>query len=394
MESKNQANLSFNIIDILFVLKKWKMLYIVYLTMIIVITIIVAYNLPVSYKATTVMFPPKQADDFNLASQFSFAKLSGSLLSPKDDFENKFSAIFQSLSLKEDVIKTFHLVSVYKFDKGKKYFFEDILKEYDKHVYFNVSDEGMMVISVIDKDAKRSSNMANYVASKLDQMYHKLNTESAKNQRTFLEDRLSIIKNDLDSSENRMKTFQKLNSVINIEEQTKAAIEASSSIETQYLIVQQKLAVVKKIFNFDNPEIKQLELEVNALRNQRDNLYNKKTSNVFIPLVSAPDIGLQYLRLKRDLKIQETLFEFIMQQYEKAKFDEAKQTPNLLVLDSARIPDKRFKPKRAIILIMSFVLNFFLCTVVVFMLEYWKYIKTNRSDLYKKIRNLINIHDK
>jgi uncharacterized protein involved in exopolysaccharide biosynthesis len=382
-------NFSFDIIDILSILKKWKKFYLIYISIAIAATVVAVFNLPVSYLATTVLFPPEQDPSFNLASQLSLSKLSGSLLSPKDDFENNFTAIFQSQALKDDVIKKFDLIKVYKFDKKKKYYLIDLYKKYDKNVFFSITDEGMMVVSVVDRDAIRSSEMANYIALKIDDIYHHLMTENARNQRKFIEDRLSVIRNDLDSAEVRYNRFQKTHSVVDIQEQTKATIEANSLIETQYFVVQQKLNIAKRIYNFDNPEIKSLELEMKMLEKQRNDIFNKKSSNVLIPLVNAPDLGMEFLRLKRNLTIQESIFEFATQQYEKAKYDEAKQTPNILVLDQAKVPDKRFKPKRKNILLISFMLNTLLCCCIIFIIEYWRSIKTSNTVTYQKIVNLI-----
>jgi uncharacterized protein involved in exopolysaccharide biosynthesis len=391
MTQKAINNISFNILDLLYMFKKRILFFLIYMTIAIAASIVVLMLLPKSYRATTVLFPPKQNDALSLASQLSFAKLSGSLLSPKDDFENYLTGIFQSRSLKEDVIKQFDLIKVYKFDKEKIYYFEDVIKEYDKHFGFSVTDEGMMVIDAVDGSPVRAAEMANYISKKIDEIYRKLMSESAKNQRQFIESRLNIIKKDLDSCEKTFNLFQKEYSLVNMEEQTKATIEANAAIEAQIFAAQQKLDIAKKIYNYNSPEIRQLELEIKTVQKQKNNLYKNKTSDILIPLSSAPDLGLKYVRLKRDLLIQENLFEFAMTQYETAKYEEAKQTPNLLVLDPAKVPDKRFKPKRTYLLIISFILNSIVCLLIIFSLEYWLDLKKNRPELYCRITNLFKL---
>jgi capsule polysaccharide export protein KpsE/RkpR len=357
-------------------------------------SVVVLLVMPVSYKATTVLFPPKQDNVLGIPSQLSLSKLSGSLFSQNDELDNKFIAIFNSRSLKEEVIKRFDLIKVYKFDKLKKYFFEDVLKEYSKHIFFNISDEGMMSVDVIDESAKRAAEMADFVAKKLDEMYRTLMTESARNNRQFIEERLQVIKKDLGNCENELNGFQNKYSIVDIESQTKATIEALAVIEAQLIDTKQKLENTKRIFNYNSPEIKQLELEIKTIQQQKYDFSKKKISEVFIPLDTVPDLGLEYVKLKRNLLVQEKIYEFAMQQYEAAKFEEAKQTPNLLVLDSARIPDKKYKPKRMRLLIISLAINSIFWFTFILVIEYWMSLKKNNNELYTRIANLVKLSKK
>jgi uncharacterized protein involved in exopolysaccharide biosynthesis len=388
MNDKSELTLSFNILDLLYILKKWKKVFITYILVVIIASIVILLLLPLSYKATTLLFPPKQDNALNLPSQISFAKLSGSLFSPKDDLENQFIAIFNSRTLKENVIQEFDLIREYKFDKQKKYYFEDVIKEYNKHFFFSVSDEGMMVVEVIDGDSKKAADMADFVAKKMDEIYRKLMTESARNNRQFIEDRLQIVIKDLDSSEKELNKYQNQHSLVDIESQTKVTIEALSMLEAQIISARQKLEISKRIYNYNSPEIKQLELEISTMQQQKSNFAKKNASSVFLPLNTVPDLGLEYLKLKRNLLVQENIYEFAVQQHEAAKFEEAKQTPNLLVLDSARIPDKRYKPKRTRLLILSVVLNSIFCFMVILFIEYWMHLKKSNIVLYTRINNL------
>jgi capsule polysaccharide export protein KpsE/RkpR len=219
-------------------------------------------------------------------------------------------------------------------------------------------------------------------------------TESARNNRQFIEDRLTIIKKDLSNCEIELNVFQKKYSLVDIESQTKATIEALAAVEAQFIDTKQKLQTAKSIYNYNNPEIKQLELEVKTIQQQITDFSKKKISEVFIPLDTAPDLGLEFVKLKRNLLVQEKIYEFAVQQYEAAKLEEAKQTPNLLVLDSARIPDKRFKPKRTYLLIISLALNSAFCFSLILLIEYASYLRKNNYELYAKIVNLFNLAKK
>ena len=72
-------------------------------------------------------------------------------------------------------------------------------------------------------------------------------------------------------------------------------------------------------------------------------------------LVLADDLPTEPLRLaaRRELKLQETLLESMLRQFEIAKLDEAKEGPMLQQVDVAMPPDRKSKPARALIVALS-----------------------------------------
>lgn len=58
-------------------------------------------------------------------------------------------------------------------------------------------------------------------------------------------------------------------------------------------------------------------------------------------MVTVPDLALQYGRLFRELKVQETLYALLTSQYEQAKITEARDTPTVQVLTRLSPPTSR-----------------------------------------------------
>ncbi|GAJ22508.1 unnamed protein product, partial [marine sediment metagenome] len=72
-----------------------------------------------------------------------------------------------------------------------------------------------------------------------------------------------------------------------------------------------------------------------------------------IPFAKLPELSLEYVRLLRDAKVQEAIYELLTQQYEQAKIMEVKDTPTVQILDRASPPEKKTSPKRSRIVIMA-----------------------------------------
>jgi len=90
-----------------------------------------------------------------------------------------------------------------------------------------------------------------------------------------------------------------------------------------------------------------------------------------MPGVGAmPQLGQEYMRLMREFKIQETLVELLTKQYEMTKLNEAKDVAPFQVLQQAKAPELKSKPKRALIVIMAAFASGFLMVLLAFVREF------------------------
>jgi uncharacterized protein involved in exopolysaccharide biosynthesis len=194
----------------------------------------------------------------------------------------------------------------------------------------------------------------------------------------------------LTESEQDVNDFQKKHKITSLTDQMKATIDASATLEAQLMAAKLSLSMAKEVYSSDEPKMKGLELEIHELTKQQNTLQNTRNSDLLIPLNLAPDLGLEYARLKRNLLIQETLFDFVSELYEKARFDEARNTPVVQVLDKADAPHLRSSPKRSIIVLTVFCLSIIEGFFLIFLLEYFKSIKNSRNDEYEKLVQLKN----
>jgi uncharacterized protein involved in exopolysaccharide biosynthesis len=390
-----QSEIRLNVLSYLLILTRWKRFLILNSILWIAAAVIVSMLLPKSYTAQVVMMPPKSSSNglSKLAKNLPMAKLAGNVgslmsMGGSENLENIYLAILASRSLQMDVIHKYELIHVYKFDRKRRYYIEDVIKAFNKHVGVEVTDEGTFVISVEDRDPVRAADMANFMADRLDEIYKRLAVETEHNQRMFLEDRLKLSKADLDSAETRYTQYLIDNRMLDIDEQAKATIEAGSNIEARYMAAELKLDLSRKIFANGNPKIHEQEMELSELKRQRNQMLKERKSDLLIPYRMAPEIGQQLIRLKRDLKVQEAIFEFIMQQYETSKFEEAKNTPVVQILDKAEPPQKKTFPKRVIIVLMaaagSVVLGIGYATFV----EYFRKFSVERPDDFRLLSEI------
>jgi uncharacterized protein involved in exopolysaccharide biosynthesis len=93
-------------------------------------------------------------------------------------------------------------------------------------------------------------------------------------------------------------------------------------------------------------------------------------SAVDMPVGRLPEAGIEYVRARRELKLQETLLEAMIRQYEAAKLDEAKEGPALQQVDIALPPDHKSKPSVALTAIAGTLLALLASTAFVVLRRY------------------------
>jgi uncharacterized protein involved in exopolysaccharide biosynthesis len=108
-----------------------------------------------------------------------------------------------------------------------------------------------------------------------------------------------------------------------------------------------------------HPEYRLAIQELSALRTE---LSKAEQSNP----VKAVGNGVEYIAKYRDFKYHETLFELMAKQYELARLDEAREGAVIQVVDAAQPPERKSKPKKALIAAVTTLAVFFATVLLVF----------------------------
>jgi len=299
---------------------------------------------------------------------------------------SRYIAIVSSRRLREDLIDHYNLKESYgveKVDDALRILEKDLVADTDRKL-------GTIVITFhFFGDADKTAEMTNYVVAKLDEINRELATEQAKFTRKFIEDRYLQAKQDLKITEDSLNSFQKKYSVISIPEQTKAAIEAAAKLQAQYVAKETEYNVKKKTLGSNHPDLQLLESELQELRKSQNQMENGGMDlSIFIPFKKTPDLAMSYIRLFRDVQINGKIVEFLMPQYEQAKIQEAKDTPTLLVLDTAKAADYSYKPRRTVITLTVGVLT---CIVMILLLYFREYQLNEWTERNKEFNTMLTL---
>lgn len=359
-----------------------------------ILSIILAFMLPKTYRTSAVIMPPSSGFDSSMLLNNPEMLSLQSMMFSNSSNSNTFIAIMKSRKIMRSLINHFNLVEFYDVANEEKA--QEALEE---NTNFEINEEGLISITTdiktdwfhFDKNEdfckKLSMDITNYFVMKLDEVNKILKSEKAAQHRGFIENRYYQTIDQLATTEERLKVFQEEHNTIALTEQTTAAIQAVSEIisnisisKARIAISKVKLDILKETLPKNHPEIILVETEIILLNTelielntQLENLDNGNNNFTMIPGFSdVPDLGLKLGRLIRDVEVQNKLYAFLTQQYEEAKIKEAKDTPTVQVLDYAILPQLKYKPSRARVCIIGFVLSTILSMYYVYFRTRWQ----------------------
>jgi capsule polysaccharide export protein KpsE/RkpR len=262
-------------------------------------------------------------------------------------------AIVQSRVLQEQIIREFNLTKDYDVEN-----MEDAVKEFSEHASAEPQEEGNVAVTFEDTDPRRAAAIANRLVAGLNETNSRLAIEEARFNRTYIEKRWTKLLADLDSAERALGEFQKKYGVYELKTQAQAQLEVLGGMEQQKYMTEMQLQSAEQLYGENAAETNILRSQLNELSSKLSDLktgMDKDASSYLVPMNALPDVALDYLRLTREFEIQSKLKAFLLPTYEQAKLDETKQSLMFIVMDSAIVPLKKSRPKRSIMLALTFV---------------------------------------
>jgi capsule polysaccharide export protein KpsE/RkpR len=223
---------------------------------------------------------------------------------------------------------------------------------------------GVITIVVKDKDPYRARDLAQGYLDELNSLVARVNTSSAHREREFIEQRLKTVQNELQQSQIELSDFSTKTSTIDIKEQTHAMVDVGAKLQAQLILGQSELNSLRQIYGNENVRVKAAEARNSILQReiQRESGLGEAESNTddshsYPSLRQLPQLGVRWTNLYRAVRIHETVFELLSEQYEMARIEEAKSIPTVGVIDAPGVPERKSGPHRMLIVLVLTILS-------------------------------------
>lgn len=298
----------------------------------------ITYLIPPTFTATTTFLPPQQQQSAAASALASLGPLAGlagvaGVRTPAD----QYVALMQSVTVSDRLIEQFKLMQEYDVDYRM-----EARKALAKNVRIAVGKkDGLITVEVDDKSPQRAAQIANSYVDELRRMTGSIAITEAQQRRLFFERQLVQTRDKLTAAQLALQASGFSQGALKAE--PKAAAEGYARLRAEVTAAEVRLQTTRGSLADDTPEVRQQQAALGALRGQ------------LARLEQATDVrgGPDYVGKYREFKYQETLFELFSRQYELARVDESREGALIQVVDAALPPERKSKPKRAIIAIMS-----------------------------------------
>jgi uncharacterized protein involved in exopolysaccharide biosynthesis len=80
-------------------------------------------------------------------------------------------------------------------------------------------------------------------------------------------------------------------------------------------------------------------------------------SHPYPALRRLPELGVRWANLYRNVRIHETVFDLLSEEYETARIEEVKSIPTVSVIDVPQLPEKKSGPHRTLIVLIATFLS-------------------------------------
>ena len=384
-----------NLLDYVYVLVKWRRLIVVSVLAVSLVTAGITLILPNSWTARTSLLPPEEdGNQFGLSSLLNSALPAGLGGAIGAGTSNELlSSILKSDRIMGTIVDQFELVQEY--DAPYR---ENAIETLRGNVAIELGRDGLLELKVNAPRAQLAADMANAFARQLDAYNQESKSQQARALGQFLKGRLQETEDELSQSGRVLQKFQEKYGIVDFEGQANAAVDVVKNIVFDLTMLETKLGVSRKLLAPEHAGRRRLELEVEALSGRLDELLHGQVQQLGQaralqalgpPMSDLPERGFEYARLSLNAKMKEEIVGFLGARLEEARLKEAKNTPTLQVLDAATPPKVRTAPRRTLIVLLAAALSLIMSTLLAFLLESWKRLKSDNQDKLEAIDDLL-----
>ena len=325
---------------------------------------------------------------------------------------------------------------------------EPIAENYKNRLKVNLTDDNSTLIKLNLEDPvrKKAEDILNRLVYQYNQEAIEDKNQVSLNTAEFIEERLTIISEELDSVETGKQEFKTENHLTNIEEESKLFIENASEFRKQKLEVETQLELVRSMMEYlenndnngllpsnlgfneaglvsaidnynrivlernrilagsteINPVIVRLDSQIAQMRsNVMESLRSAKSSllislrdltateaTIDAQIANVPPKEKQFRNIERQQNIKEALYLFLLQKREETNLSLAATSPKAKIVDSAFSTGSPVSPKPKVI----FLAAIFLGLGIPFLFIYMKNLLNNkirsRSDMEVQIKEI------
>ncbi|MDP4760108.1 MAG: Wzz/FepE/Etk N-terminal domain-containing protein [Crocinitomicaceae bacterium] len=298
-----------------------------------VVSIVVSFLITPMYLSSAIVFPAASGNvSFDAQRNVKAAAMDFG----EEEQAEQLVQILQSSRIKDRIVKKYHLMADYEIAENDPNKYYKLNKAYYGNFSFNRTRFGSIQIDVLDKDPKKAANMANNIVDLIDTVKNEMIRER------------TIPAFEINLRKKKQMEHERDSLLTRLEDLAKQGVLPNDVRATLYQALVDSKSPVEKT------EI------------QRKIDINTKFGSVYD--------GLEYQRNEKIVKIED-----FRVSYEQAESDANAQFNHKFVVEKAVVADRKEKPKRMIIVLVSTIGGFIFGLFFLLIQQRIKELKLNEA---------------
>lgn len=237
--------------------------------------------------------------------------------------------------------------------------------------------DGSMTIEVQARKPRLAARIASEFPELVNEIATALSLDAAQKKRAVLERQLAAAGERLARSEAQMVTFQRQRGAADVPEQARQTMTTAAGVEQTIIQKEVEVSALRRRVTAENPQLRQAEAELAALRQQRGRLLGGGGGNVFLSPRDVPELRAEGTRLAREFATDEQVYLSLTAQLASVQVDMNDNLALVSVLDPPVVP---VAPIGSLprLLATALVLGLVVGVVAAFLREYASHVRNDQ----------------
>lgn len=167
----------------------------------------------------------------------------------------------------------------------------------------------------------------------------------------FLDQQLPKVRSDLDIAEDKLNAYRKQKDSVDLTMEAKTVLDQIVNVDNQLNELTFKEAEISQLYTQEHPTYKALMEKRKTLQQEKSKL-NKRVS-------SMPSTQQEVLRLSRDVESGRAVYLQLLNRQQELNIAKSSAIGNVRIIDDAVPQPKPVKPKKIVVVLVSFILGLF-----------------------------------
>lgn len=215
-----------------------------------------------------------------------------------------------------------------------------------------VKNSGILEFSLESANPRLAMQTLNEIANIYVRQSVELKSAEAQKTLAFLEKQLPTLKDQLEAATSALNEFRTQKGSVDLDTETQSLLQGIVELNTQLTLLQQKRDEARQKFTEAHPSVIAIDKQIARLQEQ----LKKHDRNIEI----LPETQQVILRLSRDVKVNTELYTTLLNNAQTLRVAKEGTVGHVRIIDEAFLPVLPIKPKKTLIIGISFAIGLLL----------------------------------